>query len=98
MASFYAVYHGATGIKQIAMRTHSLTSFLADALKDVGLNVVNRNNAFDTLHIQSNDAQAYYQTALEQGINLRLVDAHNLTISLSECDQLSDIQTLAGHF
>ena len=98
MASFYAVYHGATGIKQIAMRTHSLTSLLSDALSNAGLTVVNKDNAFDTLHIQTSQAQTYYNTALEAGINLRFIDQNNLTLSLSECDQLTDIQTLASIF
>ena len=98
MASFYAVYHGAQGIKKIAMRTHSLTSLLSDALCAQGINVVNKLSAFDTLHIQSDQAAAFCDKALAAGINLRLVDNNNLTLSLSECDQLTDIQTLATIF
>ncbi|MCK5880836.1 MAG: aminomethyl-transferring glycine dehydrogenase, partial [Sinobacterium sp.] len=86
------------GIKQIAMRTHSLTSLLSDALTEQNIDVVNKSNAFDTLHIQSAQAQSYYDQALAAGINLRLIDANNLTLSLSECDQLADIRTLAAIF
>ncbi len=40
MASFYAVYHGAEGLRTIARRTHHMTAILAAGLTKVALNLL----------------------------------------------------------
>jgi len=84
MASFYAVYHGPDGIRQIAERIHSYTALLAAKLQAQGFNVTNANKAFDTLCIESEQAEALYQKALSFGINLRLISSTKLSIALHE--------------
>ena len=50
MASFYAVYHGPEGLKNIARRVHALTCVLAAALRKLDFKVEN-GSCFDTLRI-----------------------------------------------
>ncbi len=48
MAGFYAVYHGAEGLKTIAGRIHRLTSILAKGLQQKGVELLN-DTWFDTI-------------------------------------------------
>ncbi len=97
MASFYAVYHGPDGLKAIAQAVHVKTCYLKAALEGAGLTLVNQG-AFDTLTITSDKAEAYYQSALEKGINLRLVDEATLSISLHETITESQFNKLLSVF
>ena len=85
MAGFYAVYHGAKGLKLIAGRINRLTSIFAAAVRQSDLSkaeyIVN-TSWFDTLVIYVGDHQSsIYYAALDKGINLRLVDLDKLGIS-----------------
>src|SRR5690606_19441920 len=42
MASFYAVYHGPQGVKDIATRINNLTKLLDKALQDLGYEQINK--------------------------------------------------------
>ena len=48
MAGFYAVYHGAEGLRNIAGRIHSTAGFLAKELEKLGYTQLNKDY-FDTL-------------------------------------------------
>jgi len=94
MASFYATYHGAAGLKTIAARIHRLTTLLAIALQQSGIRLFNKH-WFDTLTLIVGDQQAaIYQRALDAGINLRRIDHDKLGISLDERKTRDDLQTL----
>ncbi|WP_020558854.1 aminomethyl-transferring glycine dehydrogenase [Thiofilum flexile] len=94
MAGFYAVYHGAEGLKKIAGRIHRLTSILAQGLQQKGLKLLN-DTWFDTLTLVVGDKQnALYQAALAANINLRKVDSDKLGISLDETTTRSDVEQL----
>ncbi|NEN76391.1 aminomethyl-transferring glycine dehydrogenase [Pelistega sp. NLN82] len=93
MASMYAVYHGAKGIRAIAQRIYSSTFILNEALAQMGVNVVNER-FFDTLQIESEKAQTILAVALENGINLRNVSPTSVAISLDETVSLADVQEL----
>src|SRR5690606_10936965 len=54
MASFYAVYHGPQGIKNIALRINDLTKLLDRAVQEHGYEQTNRTY-FDTLRIVVGD-------------------------------------------
>ncbi len=84
MASFYAIYHGASGLKAIATRIHNTTQFLARALEEIGFEVVN-TSYFDTISIKTEQAPSIHQKALSQQVNLRLIDDQHIGISLHEC-------------
>ncbi|MCX7977968.1 MAG: aminomethyl-transferring glycine dehydrogenase [Bdellovibrionaceae bacterium] len=86
MASMYAVYHGPKGLKKIALRTHRLAVTAAEGLKRLGFQISNQS-FFDTLHIPTERASEILAEGLRQGINFRLVDKNNLTLSFDEtCD------------
>ncbi len=93
MASLYAVYHGATGLKKIAERIHRLTRLLAAALAQNGFST--NASYFDTLCVTVGDQQAgIYQRALDHGMNLRRIGDGGLGISLDETTTLSDVADL----
>ncbi len=93
MASFYAVYHGAEGLKTIAERVHRLTSILANGLKEKGIQV--NDTYFDTLTLSFVEGRDdVYQRALVAGCNLRLVGDNKLGISLDETTSAGDVAQL----
>lgn len=96
MASFYAVYHGPKGIKNIASRVHSITGFLAAELETLGYKQVNEH-FFDTLKIQVPDKVSIsflQELALECRINLRYFDTGEVGISIDETSLPDDVGVL----
>lgn len=96
MAGFYAVYHGAEGLRDIAGRIHSQAGFLAQELEKLGYKQLNQN-FFDTLKIQlpaNVSVEALREIALECRVNLRYFESGQVGISLDETTQASDIGVL----
>ncbi|WP_262965800.1 aminomethyl-transferring glycine dehydrogenase [Methylobacter psychrophilus] len=84
IAGFYAVYHGAEGLRLIAGRVHRYTQILAAGLTQLGHTVVS-DCYFDTLVIYvPNRAKRFAANAAEAIINFRIIDADHLGISLDE--------------
>ena len=84
IAGFYAVYHGAEGLRQIAGRVHRYAQILAAGLTQLGHTVISECY-FDTLVIYvPNRAKRFAANADEATINLRIIDADHLGISLDE--------------
>ena len=92
IASTYAVYHGAEGIKNIAQRIHQLTVILAAGLKRLGYEVLN-DIYFDTLKVElgSVTPEAVQKAAIAQQINLRYFSDRCVGISLDETIALRDL-------
>lgn len=96
MAGFYAVYHGADGLRDIASRIHSYAGFLAKELEKLGYTQLNKDY-FDTLkielppHVSENTLR---EIALECEVNLRYSEGLQIGISLDETTQISDIGVL----
>jgi glycine dehydrogenase len=100
MASMYAVYHGAEGLKAIATRVHGLTGVLAQGLKKLGYCISN-SHFFDTLSVAiplSSDAKKVLATAEAKSINLRYLDAHTVGVSLDETVTLTEVDELLQVF
>jgi glycine dehydrogenase len=96
MAGFYAVYHGAEGLRDIALRIHASAGFLAGELQKLGYEQLN-DNYFDTLKIELPShvsLAALREIALECNVNLRYFDDGHAGISLDETTQITDIGTL----
>ena len=93
MASFYAVYHGPDGLKNIASRIHRFTDILANGLSSKGISLVN-DTWFDTLTIELDNRDAVYQEALDAGINLRKLGDKQLGMTCDECTDRDVINTL----
>ena len=98
MSSFYAVYHGPSGLRTIASRIQRFTAILAAQLDTLGF-PANNLTFFDTLTLNANGQQeVIYQRALDAGYNLRKVDTDSLGISLDETTQTAHIQDLLNIF
>ncbi|MDD4588963.1 MAG: aminomethyl-transferring glycine dehydrogenase [Parabacteroides sp.] len=96
MAGFYAVYHGAEGLKDIAGRIHSYTGFLAQELEKLGYKQLNKD-FFDTLNIElpaNISVDTLREIALECKVNLHYFEDNHIGISLDETTQTTDIGVL----
>ena len=71
IASMYGAYHGADGLRQIALHVGHTAAMLARGLQDRGWKVVT-THYFDTITIDVADRQdAIIERAMQRGINLR---------------------------
>jgi glycine dehydrogenase len=94
VASMYAVYHGAAGLKRIAQRVASYTTVLAQGLKQLGCSLVHED-AFDTLEVNTaRGTEALLQAAREHGYNLRRASSNSVGITLDETTTRDDVQAL----
>ena len=78
MSAFYAMWHGPKGLTAIASRIQDFTSQLATVVDAVN------KSYFDTLTVKVADASAIHSKARSLRINLGVVDAHHVRISLDE--------------
>lgn len=92
IASMYAVYHGAEGIRNIAESIHELTAILAAGLQRLGYKI-SSEYFFDTLRVElGTDAlSAILAGSQARKINLRVFDATSVGISLDETTTLEDV-------
>eukprot|EP00794_Sanderia_malayensis_P007758 gene7758-8602_t len=100
MSALYAVYHGPSGLKNIATRVHNATLILHEGLERAG-HFVEDNLYFDTLKVKSgtNDTAEILARAKEKEINFRHFDDNVLGISLDETiteDDLDDLLSIFG--
>ncbi len=94
IAGFYAVYHGADGLRMMAGRVHRYTQILAAGISHYGHEVVHACY-FDTLLVRiPNRARRIAARAVEAGINLRIIDPDHLGISLDETTTRKDIRAV----
>ncbi|GHG63511.1 glycine dehydrogenase (decarboxylating) [Alishewanella longhuensis] len=102
IASFYAVYHGPQGLKDIAERIHRSADIFAAGLQAKGVALVN-SHWFDTVTFKVADRSAVVARALAAGVNLRTDVADSLAVSFNEATKAADIAELfdivlgAGH-
>jgi len=83
MSAFYAMWHGADGLKVIANRIHAQTNSLVQALQ-LSEHKVLTKNFFDTVLIEVKDAALIHRTARSLKINLREVSENVVGISFDE--------------
>ena len=98
MAGFYALYHGKDGLIKIAQKVNLLTSILKENLSDEGFESKN-DDFFDTLVIKTKSVtNEVHARAIENNINLRIIDSESLGISLDETSSIEDIKILLNIF
>lgn len=99
MASMYAVYHGAKGLKKIAENIYSLTQALAAGLKQLGYSIA-FEQFFDTVCVElgKDNLVAILNAAEDREINLRVIDETTVGISLDETTTVQDLQDLLEIF
>jgi len=78
MSAFYSMWHGPKGLIEIAERVHGYTAALATVVESVN------RSYFDTLTIKVDDAAAIHKKAASLRINLGILDAKHVRISLDE--------------
>ena len=98
IAGFYAVYHGASGLRAIAKKINNQTKSLITVLQKNGLKIKS-SNVFDTFVIISNEkTQHFLDKAIAKKINLREIDDSSIGISLDESVCENDLQQIISIF
>ncbi|MDD5056785.1 MAG: aminomethyl-transferring glycine dehydrogenase [Sideroxydans sp.] len=92
MASMYAVYHGADGLRAIATQVHLSAVALANELKKLGYAVAD-GQFFDTIKLLHTDNAKIHALAEAAQINFRYLE-HGLTISLDQTTSLDDLNAI----
>ena len=78
MSSFYAMWHGPVGLRDIAQRVHNFAARLHAATG-------NREDVvFDTVHIVVKDAEAIHKKAAAAGINFARVSDTEIRVAFDE--------------
>ncbi len=96
IAAFYAVYHGASGLKNIAKRTSLLANMLSNSLNKLGFKNEN-THYFDTLQINVDQVEKLKDIAESKAINFGY-HANKVNISLDETTSLNDVQDIIAVF
>ena len=98
VAAFYAVYHGPEGLKDIASKIHRFTLITAEGLRQLGYKVIH-DVVFDTLMVNAHgQARRIAARARESRINLRVIDADHLGITLDETTKRVHLERLWAIF
>jgi glycine dehydrogenase len=95
MASMFAVYHGAEGIRAMATRVARLAASLAQALASTGIRIAS-TAIFDTVRVDATAPAiaACHARAEASGICLRQLSATSLTITLDEATSAADVEAI----
>jgi glycine dehydrogenase len=94
IAGFYAVWHGPEGLRRIARRVNLQARLLAEAARQGGHRL--RHAAFfDTIAVETADADDLIAAASAAGFNLRRIDPTGVAIALDETVTRADLRCLA---
>ncbi|MGO2132257.1 MAG: aminomethyl-transferring glycine dehydrogenase [Halomonas sp.] len=93
IAGFYAVYHGAEGLRTIAGRIHRLTTILAEGLTRGGVTLAH-DSWFDTLRLTGIDARKIHGRAMAHDVNLRYFDNGDIGLSINQTTTAHDLALL----
>lgn len=98
MSSFYAVYHGPKGLKNIALRTHGMAKLTATALKELGYEVVNEDY-FDTIKIkfEAKALNTIQSLAVSSKMNFRY-NYDVVYLSFDEAKTIDDVKAVVEVF
>ena len=97
MASMYAVYHGPAGVRAIAEHVHGLASATAHGLKAAGIQI-GSDSFFDTVWVKGVNTAAIKTAAEAKGMNFRIINQSELTISFGEPHTMNDVSAILGLF
>lgn len=97
VASFYAVWHGPEGLREIAASVHARAMALAVGLSEAGLPLAH-DTFFDTVTVDISStfdsADAALAAACDAGFNLRRVNDSFVGISVGESTTDADVEEL----
>jgi len=98
MSGFYAIYHGADGIREIARHINILTCVLNEEMSKYGVKQLN-DYFFDTLYFELPDNYCtckLNEIALQHKMNFRIIDKRHFGISLDETTSLKDVNEIVA--
>ena len=96
MSGFYAVYHGAEGIRRIASDIHHKATVLASSLRKNGF-YIKHNHFFDTVLVSDVDTAALQKRASKKEINFRYFQS-KVSIAIDETTSWEDLQDILSVF
>ncbi|WP_086946932.1 aminomethyl-transferring glycine dehydrogenase [Sphingobacterium sp. JB170] len=97
MASFYAVYHGPQGIKNIALRINDLAKLVDKAVQALGYKQLNESY-FDTLRFEVGEQLSGLKSeALNNEVNFYYSDGV-VGISIDEATSIEDVELIVRIF
>ncbi|HLF32779.1 MAG TPA: aminomethyl-transferring glycine dehydrogenase [Cyclobacteriaceae bacterium] len=99
MAGMYCVYHGPSGLKEIAARIHALALLFSSILEKIGYRQSNKI-FFDTLNItvSPGEMKEIRSLAEQKGYNLRYDGDSQIGLSFDETSSAEDIENLSAIF
>ena len=97
ISAFYAMWHGPSGLKSIATSIQKMAYDFRNSLQESNYSV-GSYEIFDTVLVNTKEATQIYEAALNQGINLRLIDKDHLAISFDEQSTSTDLNDLVKLF
>lgn len=95
MAGFYAVYHGADGLRQISLHISYLANLLAHNLRRNGVTLLNTNLIFDTVSCSVKNPTELVSKLADNGYAIGRVN-DTLLISVGETSSISEIEDLVA--
>jgi len=104
MSALYAIWHGPTGLKDIASRVRFRTELLYSELLKMDIKVItHRDNFFDTIAIDAvasdlSSADAVLSEFHKYGINLSKISENVVAISLNEYTTVLDLAEIIEIF
>jgi len=78
MSTFYAMWHGPSGLKEIALRVNGFAARLQAATNN------HEDVVFDTVHVVVDNADSIHAKAVARGVNFRKVSKTELRVSFDE--------------
>ena len=97
MAGMYAVYHGPKGLRYIAEKVHITAVTLADALENLGFDLVH-DTFFDTIQIKVPENTTLKINAEQKEVNFYYPDATTVSVSVNETTTVLDLNLIVSIF
>lgn len=97
LSAAYSLYHGAEGLKNIALKINGLTQLFANSVQGLDYRVLN-TNFFDTVTLDVLDNRKIKEIAEAKGVNLRYHGIEDVSISFDETKTLADVALLLEVF
>ncbi|MDR2586236.1 MAG: aminomethyl-transferring glycine dehydrogenase [Prevotellaceae bacterium] len=97
MAGMFAVYHGSSGIRNIALHASRCAHAVGAQLQNAGYTLRNQH-FFDTIEVINIDAKAIRVKALVAGINFFYPDDQSVRFSFDQLSNCAEAQTILRIF
>jgi len=107
MSAFYAIYHGPHGLRAIAQRATNSARIIEEGVRKLGYATSSRGRGadgrtlFDTIAVEvgSGKASEFAAWGAEaKGINLRVLDANRLGVTVDETVETEDLEDVLAIF